>query len=497
MDRSETSPSKDVFAADSLALGMAVVLAMTIIQRGLGFFRGLWFCRALDDSVVGQWSMAYDFITVITPVLMLGIPGTLPRYVEHYRGGGHLRQFVRQTASVTAALAAVMLAIMAFFPSWIGWWVFLEPSGLDTVMSVGLGVLAIVVFNYVYHLISSLRLIRIASWMQFTQSVGFTVLALITLFVGGRLNALIHCFTFATTLAVLPGWWVLRRGWKSLHVSGQPMPSSNLWRRVIPYMTALWMMNLLTNTFALSDRYMILHWMPGEPEQTQAAVGQYHSSRIIPMLFCSLASMISSVLMPYLTADFEAGRRIKMKRDLRLAIMGVAGLFTGGAAVTLWIAPWLFEGMLGGRYGQGLELMPMAYVACIWISTCTIGQDYLWVVERGKWVAFWVGIGLLINIALNAYWMPISGLFGAVSATLVANSVVSGGCLISMHLTGYRLRWVDLAGFLLPAALLISPTLALTASIACGLGMAESRRWAVRLWHEATRRLNRRAAAAC
>ena len=46
------------FAADSLAMGVVVMLAMTIIQRFVGFFRSIWICRILDDNEVGQWAMA-------------------------------------------------------------------------------------------------------------------------------------------------------------------------------------------------------------------------------------------------------------------------------------------------------------------------------------------------------------------------------------------------------------------------------------------------------
>src|SRR6056297_4340519 len=84
------------FRADSLALGMSVMLLMTIVQRGIGFFRSSWFCRMLDDQMLGQWAMAFGFVTMITPMLLLGLPGSLPRYVETYRQQGHLRAFLKR-----------------------------------------------------------------------------------------------------------------------------------------------------------------------------------------------------------------------------------------------------------------------------------------------------------------------------------------------------------------------------------------------------------------
>ena len=118
----------DSFAADSLAVGMAVMLGMTIIQRAVGFFRGIWICRMLDDTVVGQWAMAIGFILLITPVMMLGIPGALPRYVERYRLSGHLRQFVRRLAVLTVLFTLLFCGFVLIAPSTLAWLVFLEPQ---------------------------------------------------------------------------------------------------------------------------------------------------------------------------------------------------------------------------------------------------------------------------------------------------------------------------------------------------------------------------------
>ena len=105
----EKTPLKTSFAADSLAIGLVVMLAMTIVQRGVGFFRGIWFCRLLDDHLVGQWAMAFGFVTMITPIMLLGMPGSLPRYVEHFRLRGQLPQLVRRLLGGTIGCACDLL----------------------------------------------------------------------------------------------------------------------------------------------------------------------------------------------------------------------------------------------------------------------------------------------------------------------------------------------------------------------------------------------------
>ena len=475
---SKASPLKGhSFAADSLAVGMVMMLAMTIVQRGMGFFRGIWFCRMLDDAVVGQWSMAYDFITMITPVMLLGIPGSLPRYVEHYRVRGHLSQFIKRLLITTVALAAICFSGIMIAPDWFGWLMFLEPQNAALVHSVGVGVVAIVVFNFIYQLVSSLRQVRVASTMQFVQSVSFTVIAVTWLGTGGGVIGLVYGFVAATILSMVPGILSLTSGWSGLPVSDEPFVPPAMWKRLLPYAAAIWAMNFLTNTFTLSDRYMILHMMPGGEEVTQAAVGQYHSGRIIPMLLVSLATMVSGVLLPYLTADWEAGNRQVVREKLQRILFAMSVFFTAGAAFSLLAAPWFFENALQDRYTAGLAMMPMTFVFCIWISLGNIGQDYLWVAEKGKWVAAAIAVGFALNIAMNFYLLPIWGLHGAVVATLVSNGVVLVGMWLAMKRFGFPLDQSTIVITLLPATLLMGPWITLVAVAMVCVGTVQTRTW--------------------
>ena len=452
---------RDSFAADSLAVGMSVMLLMTIFQRGFGFLRGIWFCRLMDESQLGQWAMAFGFVTMVTPIMLFGMPGSLPRYVEHFRRRGQLHQLVRRLMLATAGCAAVFAIALWAAPSWFGWLVFLEPQNTSLIYSVGTAVVAIIGFYFVNELASSLRQVRLVSVMQFAQSVGFTVLGVCWLTLGGGLNGLVLMFAGATVIAMSPGIWILVRRWSGLELSDQTFDAPGMWRRLLPYAAALWTMNVLANVFELSDRYMILHLTPGGEIAGQAAVGQYHSGRIIPVLLMSLASMISGVLMPYLTADWEAGRKQAVQDRLRGVLSALAVVFTTGAAIGLWVAPWMFHTLLQDRYSSGLSVMPMAFVFCIWASLVTVGQTYLWVTEKGKYVGVALGIGLVSNLTLNSLLLPLWGLPGAVTATLCSHGVVMLGIWVAMWRSGYPIDQTKVYLTLLPATLLAGPAIAI------------------------------------
>lgn len=483
---SPTAEPQRAFRADSLAWGMSVMLLMTIVQRGIGFGRGIWLCRALDDQVLGQWAMAFGFITMVTPMLLLGLPGSLPRYVETYRQQGHLRAFLRRILWLTGGLSCAALALMLMLPGPFGWLIFRAPTGSSLIAAVGISVLAIITFNSLNELVASLRQVRVVSFMQFVQSVGFTVIAVAVLMLGGGLVGLVYSFAAACLLGTLPAWWVLSRNWQSVPLAAEPLDAASMWRRVLPYAAALWVMNLLANAFDLSDRYMILHFSQSA-ELGQSMVGQYHSARIIPALLASVAVMGAGVLLPYMTADWESGKREAMAERLRKILFAVSATFTIGAAVALAIAPWMFETLLAGRYSGGLAVMPLAFAFSIWAALIAIAQNYLWVAERGKLVGWSLGIGLMVNLGLNLWLLPRYGLQGAVVATALSHLVVLLGLWVGMRITGYHwdssLLWVTL----LPATIISGPVAAVVCVLVVCLLSPQARGWIIEAGDKARR----------
>jgi len=88
------------------------------------------------------------------------------------------------------------------------------------------------------------------------------------------------------------------------------------------------------------------------------------------------------------------------------------------------LSPILFEVILEGRYSDGLAVLPITLVYCIWFSLMAIGQDYLWVAEKGKWASLALGVGLVLNVIFNMILIPRYGLFGAVYATAIGNGAI-------------------------------------------------------------------------
>ena len=91
---------------------MVLLFALTVVQRGIGFLRGVLFCRWLDADQLGQWDLAYGILMPAVPAIVLGLPGSLGRYVDHYHRQGQLRTFLRRIALATLALGVAGVTVI-------------------------------------------------------------------------------------------------------------------------------------------------------------------------------------------------------------------------------------------------------------------------------------------------------------------------------------------------------------------------------------------------
>lgn len=442
-------------------------MIMTIVQRGIGFVRGMWFCRLLDDVDLGLWAMAFGFITLVTPMMLFGIPGSLPRFVEQYVRQNRLIGFLKRVLGLTAILSLLGVSTMLIVPQVYGQVVFGDSQSSQLVIALAISVASIILFNVTNELLAGLRLVRVGSTNQFVHSVSFTILGALWLANGGKVPGLLIMFAISSLIGVLPGWWALGRAAfvdaSSHKESVTTFPSRPMWSRLLPYAAALWAMNLLSNAFELSDRYMLLHFSSSDSETGQRFLGQYHSSLIIPYLFISLANMASSVLTPYLVVDWEKGNKPRVSEQLERFLIGMCTCFTAAAAIALIASPIVFNRFLEGRYSDGLGVMPLCFVFCVWFALSTFAQIYLWVAERGKLVPIVMAAGLATNISANAILVPRIGLDGAVWGTLFSHFVVLLGTWWAIGRSGFRLDAVIIWLTILPATLLAGPTAALLA----------------------------------
>ncbi len=463
--------------ADSLAAGVAVMLSMTVIQRVVGFSRSILFCRVLSDEQLGMWSLAFSFLLMAAPLAVLGLPGSFGRYVEYYHQRGQLRSFLWRTAVVSAVLGMLCAVLAACGGEWMSWLIFKDASQTQLTQLLAAALISVIAFNFLNELLTALRQARASAVIQFTHSLLFALVGVgLTAFAGWGVSALVIAYLVGCVVAGAGAIFVLARTLKHLPADMTALPHRTLWGKLLPFAGWIWVINLLANLFDAADRYMILHFGPFTATQAQGLVGQYHSSRVTPLLLSSVAALLASIVVPYLSHDWEAGRRLLVSRKLRLAVKLTSISFTAGGAVLLLASPLLFDWALQGKYSDGLAVLPVTMAYCVWLGLATVAQTYLWCAEKARLGGLALAAGLVANIICNALLLPWLGLMGAVVATAVANLVSLTLILLLNYRSGMKLDagiWVAVA---IPASLAFGALPGLAFAVATLL-FALNHRW--------------------
>jgi O-antigen/teichoic acid export membrane protein len=325
--------------------------------------------------------------------------------------------------------------------------------------------LVITAYNYSVSLFTALRTVRLASAMEFVNGVTFAVLGVVLLKCWRcDAAAVILAYGGASLVCVIGSSFWYRKAWKSAPAALAPDSFSNgLWRKLAPFAAWILLINLLTNLYGYTDRYLILHFAPGGECERLAMVGQYHSARVVPLLLTSLATMISVILLPHLSHDWELGQRGRVAFRLNLFLkLAALGMFAA-ATVVLAIAPWLFEVAFRGKFAGGSAALPGMLVATVWFGAAMIAQQYIWCAERAGLIGLALAAGLAVNVAVNLLLLPVLGLTSAVLAAVAANLVMLMLILYFARLLGFcveRGAWLLLTA---ATALWFGPWVAISA----------------------------------
>lgn len=452
--------------ADTLADSVLILMGMTVLQRLVGFTRGVLVCRWMSPEALGQWDLALGFLVLAAPVAILGLPGCFGRYAEYYRRRGQLRTFLGRVTIVTVVLSVIAATAIAIFSEPFSRLVFGNASHQSTVLLMAGCLLLVIAYIFSTELFTALRLYRYSSLLQFLNSLTFATLA-VGLLLGWQasVTSMLLAYAGACLLAVVLAVYLAIQVWRDEPAPEQGTPHRTFWGKLIPFAMWVWVANWLTNLFEVADRYVLLHFGSFSPSVALEQVGHYHSARVVPVLLVAVAGLMSSLLLPHLTHDWESGRRQEVVRRVNMTIKLFGLLLVCGGAAVLLAAPWLFQVVFEGKYDGGQAVLPMTLTYCCWLGLAFIAKMYLWCSERAGLTSLSLAVALTANVGLNLLLVPQYGLQGAVTATAAANLVGLGLSFTFAYLCGLRL---SLGAWLVP----VLPLLYVIGPAATVLGLA-------------------------
>jgi O-antigen/teichoic acid export membrane protein len=462
---------------ETLASSIVLLLVTNVVQRSLGFGRAVLFCRWLDPEELGHWEMAYSFLLLAAPLAVLGLPGSFGRYLDRYRQQGQLQLFLRRTTTWTFVLATGVITTMALNRELVAELVFGDASRSGLVGGVLVCLACVIGHHFLEAVFASLRMFRVVSLMHFVQSVSFATFSLALLFYWRAAVASVVVGYAAACLLSIAGVlaWSIFRVERAPDL-GTPVRHSEFWPPLMRFAIWVWVTNLLTNVFAIVDRYMIIHCAKFTPDEALVQVGNYHTSNIVPMLLVSVANLLVGAMTPHLSHDWEAGRRDAVSGRLNLGLkLTTLVMLVAGIGVLLF-CPVLFEYALKGKYAEGLAVLPWTLASCVWFSLLLVAQTYVWCCEKSHRAAAPLAIGLTLNIALNFLLLPPFGLWGALVATALSTLAALVWQLVVNRRCGMQVHRGTMVAIASPFLLTLGP-IAAACGVAALLTLAITRGW--------------------
>src|SRR5215467_1843174 len=143
---------------DTLAESVVVLLILAAVQRIVGFVRGVLVCRWLSPQELGQWDMAFGFLTLGAPLVVLGLPGSFGRYVEYFRQRGQLGRLLRRTATACIALTVLAVLTVCLARPFFSTIVFGRPDEIQLMLVLAVCLAVVIAFNYLTELLTALRM---------------------------------------------------------------------------------------------------------------------------------------------------------------------------------------------------------------------------------------------------------------------------------------------------------------------------------------------------
>jgi len=280
-ESSSTASAAAQSRGETLTQGVAILLAMMVVQRLVGFGRGVVFCRLLEPEAYGEWGLIFNFLLLAAPLAVLGLPGSFGRYLEHYRQRGSLRVFLVRTGLASLLFALATVVVVATHTQQFAELIFGRGDLTSLVVLVAVCLAAVILHHFLESLYMALRMTRVVSCMRFAQSLGFALLGVFLLVASEATSAsIVIAYTASSLISAAGSLFALRGILDDQPEQSQPIGQRVFWGRLLPFTLWIWIINILTNLFAVADRWMIVHL--GNLRGRSAGGGRLLSERADP-----------------------------------------------------------------------------------------------------------------------------------------------------------------------------------------------------------------------
>ena len=378
-------------------------LVCSFLQKGIGMITTPIFTRIMADSEFGRYNVYSSWYSIITVFASLGISGNC-----------FTRQLIildekkkqEELASSLLGLSITLLAVFSIgyivFHKWIN-----DITGLSSYLFLMMGIELILItacqywtnikrVKYDYRAIVVLTLIY-----SFLRPI-FAILAVKKSTLLTQVEARVTAVAVAN--AIVFTWIIVY-----IFVKGKKFYEKSNWKYALSFCIPLIPHYLSQTILNQSDRIMISHYVGN------AEAGYYSVAYTIAVIIFVFNSAIAQALDPWIYQSIRSKNLDKIgpisyKLTSIIAIMN----FT-----IMAIAPEILAIMAPSNYNNALWVIPPVTASVFFQFMYDLFASFQFYFKKTKWIAVGSCIGALLNILLNAIFIPIYGFIVAGYTTMV------------------------------------------------------------------------------
>jgi len=387
------------------------VLSLRLLGVGLFFLGTLYLTNELSPDLVGQYDYSRALLLFVGAIALFGMQQSVIFYSGLYSAQnnlGQIRQVYRSMILLVVALSVGLNGLLyALDPivSALG----AKPIG-DLVYQTFTGLLfyAIAMLN-----IDVLRAIdRIYVSELFRNILRYLIffVGVVALVVLGQPQWLVHVFLGSFVFLALSSTALLLYYFSqpplNVFQPSAPIGTKEILRRSAP-------MAISAASFLLMQSLDVLMLKQFD---NYAVVAVYSVAVKLTLLLSVALASVNAVLAPKIAEDYNRGAlealALKVKKSTRLIFFSTAPAILILALGAEWILSWFGAAYTGAKSALLILLLGQAVNAF-----CGSAGVYLNMTGKQKAFQWIVASALVLNIALNAYLIPIYGMNGAAWAT--------------------------------------------------------------------------------
>lgn len=420
-----------------------MVVAVNALGTLLAFVLQIVLARSLDAASFGVYSYVLAWITMFVFVAKFGLDTAALRFIPEYiaqNRWSEVRGFIRASTFWALGLSVAVGCILAALAMSAGVTLGLEPEAAFLVAGITVPVNAYLIMQGAY--LQAFRLIVSSQAPQVVLRPIFLACAVLILsrLCGIDLNAVdVLWLNIASIMAgMFVMHWLQRRYFpKEVSAGGRTYLNAE-WLKVAYPMLLVTGFNMMLNQVDI-----IMVGMLRDPVE----VGVYSVASRLSLLVPFGLLVVNSIVAPMISRMYSNRELIGLQNVLTKAAW--AGLLLSVPVVAVFVlASDRVMLYFGSQFLAGAGTLAVLAASRFVVALSGASGYLLSMTGHQKQAAYIMGATVVINIALNWWWIPVFGMFGAALSSVLSSllwcvaMIVSGRVLVGLDASVFRIGGV-------------------------------------------------------